>query len=169
MSIPHDLLPEFDFEMANTRKVLERIPADKLDWKVHEKSNTLRWVGTHLANIPGWTEITLKQDSLDIAPPGGEAYRTTEAESVSAMLEVFDRNVTSGRAAIVAARDEAFSEPWSLLSGGAVIFTLPRLTVIRRFVLSHSIHHRAHLCVYLRLNGVPVPGLYGPSGDKGGM
>jgi uncharacterized damage-inducible protein DinB len=169
MSISQSLLPEFDQEMANTRKVLERIPQDKLGWKAHEKSNTIGWVGTHLANIPAWAEMTLTKDALDIAPPGGEPYRTPAAESVHAILEQFDRNVAAGRAALVAAPDEEFSKPWSLLSGGATVFTMPRMAVLRTFVLNHMIHHRAHLCVYLRLNNVPVPGLYGPSADEAGM
>jgi uncharacterized damage-inducible protein DinB len=169
MSISQSLLPEFDHEMANTRKVLERIPGDKLDWKAHEKSNTIGWVGTHLANIPGWTEMTLTKDGLDIAPPGAEPYRAPKAESVQAILETFDKNVAAGRAALVAAPDGEFFKPWSLLNGGATVFTMPRLAVLRTFVLNHLIHHRAHLCVYLRLNNVPVPGLYGPSADEAGM
>jgi uncharacterized damage-inducible protein DinB len=169
MSISQSLLPEYDHEMANTRKVLERIPADKLDWKAHAKSNTIGWVGTHLANIPSWTEMTLTRDALDIAPAGGPPYRTKPAESVQAMLESFDKNVAAGRAVLVATRDEEFAKPWSLLSGGATVFTMPRLAVLRTFVLNHIIHHRAHLCVYLRLNDVPVPGLYGPSADEAGM
>ncbi len=169
MSVSQSLLPEFDHEMANTRKVLERIPGDKLDWKVHEKSNTIGWVGMHLADIPGWTDMTLTKDSVDIAPPGGEPYRMPKAESVKAILERFDKHVAAGRAALVAAGDEDFVKPWSLLSGGATVFTMPRMAVLRSFVLSHSIHHRAHLCVYLRLNNVPIPALYGPSADESGM
>jgi uncharacterized damage-inducible protein DinB len=169
MSLSQSLLPEFDHEMANTRKVLERIPEDKLNWRVHEKSNTIGWVGMHLAEIPGWVDVSLNQDALDIAPPGGEPYRTPPATSKQAILERFDRNVAAGRAALAAASDEQFSKPWALLQGGATLFTLPRAAVLRSFVLSHAIHHRAHLCVYLRLNGVPVPALYGPSGDEQGL
>jgi len=169
MSVSQSLLPEFDHEMANTRKVLERIPADKLDWKAHEKSNTIGWVAAHLANIPAWTTMTLTTDSLDIAPPGAEPYRTPQAESVPAILEMFDKNVAAGRAALVAAADQEFFKPWSLLRGGAKMFTIPRIAVLRSFVMNHIIHHRAHLCVYLRLNNVPVPGLYGPSADDSGM
>ena len=169
MSLSQALLPEFEYEMANTRKVLERIPEDKLDWKVHEKSNSIGWVGMHLAEIPGWVDMTLNQDSLDVAPPGGEPYRTPKANSRQEILARFDQNVAAGRAAIAAASDEQFAKPWSLLMTGRVIFTLPRAAVLRSFVLSHAIHHRAHLCVYLRLNDVPVPALYGPSADETGM
>ena len=168
MSISQAMLPEFDHEMANTRKVLERIPDDKLTWKAHEKSNTIGWVGMHLAEIPGWVDFTINQDSFDVAPPGGQPYKTPPATSRKAILEVFDKNVVTARAAIAAAQDAQLFKNWSLLSGGQPIFTMPRIGVLRGFVLNHSIHHRAHLCVYLRLNNVPVPALYGPSGDESG-
>ena len=169
MSIGQSLLPEFDHEMANTRKALERIPGDKLEWKIHDKSNTMGWVGMHLSDIPGWAAVTLAQDSLDIAPPGAEPIRTSRPESVQAILANFDKNVVAGRAAIAAAKDEEFFKPWTLLSGGAAVFTMPRIAVLRSFVLNHNIHHRAHLCVYLRVNNVAVPALYGPSADEAGM
>ena len=168
MKLSELLLPEFDREMANTRKALERIPENKLAWKAHEKSNTIGWVGMHLAEIPSWGEATLNQDSVDLAPPGSEPYRTPAATSRQEILDRFDRNVASARAAIAAATDEQFFKPWSLLMGGATIFTMPRIAVLRSFVLNHTIHHRAHLCVYLRLNDVPVPALYGPSADEEG-
>jgi uncharacterized damage-inducible protein DinB len=166
MSIAESILPEFDQEMAGTRKALDRIPDDKLEWKAHPKSNTIGWVGSHLADIPAWTKFTLTQDGLDIAPKDGEPYRTPKLESHKAMVEAFDRNVADARKAIEGTTDEAFMKPWSLLSGGETILTMPRIAVIRSFVLNHSIHHRAFLCSYLRLNGIPVPALYGPSGDE---
>ena len=169
MSLSQSLLPEFDHEMANTRKVLERIPEDKLNWKVHEKSNTIGWVGMHLAEIPGWADVTLNQDFLDVAPVGGEPYRTPPATSRQEILDRFDKNVAAARAAIAAASDDQFMKPWSLLMKGETMFTMPRGAVLRSFVLNHNIHHRAHLCVYLRLNDVPVPALYGPSADEQGM
>lgn len=169
MSQSQAILPEFDQEMANTRKVLERIPEDKLDWRVHEKSNTIGWVAMHLAEIPTWADLALNHDSLDVAPPGGEPHRTPAPQSRQEILARFDKNVAAARAAISAAPDEQFMKPWSLLKGGETIFTLPRAAVVRSFVLNHAIHHRAHLCVYLRLNGVPVPALYGPSADEQGM
>jgi uncharacterized damage-inducible protein DinB len=166
MSISQMVLPEFDREMANTRKVLERIPPDKLGWKVHEKSNTIGWVAMHLADLPGWIEMTFGNDSLDIAPAGAEPYRTPAVESVPQILERFDKNVAAGRLILEAASDDDFAKPWSLLRTGTVVFTMPRSAVLRNFVMNHSVHHRAHLCVYLRLNDVPVPGLYGPSADE---
>jgi uncharacterized damage-inducible protein DinB len=165
MNVRDSLLPEFDREMANTRSVLERVPGDKLNWKAHEKSNTIGWVATHLADLPGWIIATMKQDSLDFAPPGGAAYQMPKLESVPVILDRFDKNVAAGRDAIVTATEPQFFEPWSLLKGGVTLFTMPRIAVLRSFVMNHSIHHRGHLCVYLRLNNVPVPGLYGPSAD----
>lgn len=167
MTIAQSLLPEFDQEMAGTRKALERIPDDKLQWKAHPKSNTMGWVGAHLAEIPGWVAFTLTSDSLDIAPPGEEPYRTPDLKSRQEILAMFDENVAEARRAIESTPDAEYAKPWTLLSGGqAILPPMPRIAVIRSFVLNHSIHHRAFLCSYLRLNDIPVPGLYGPSADE---
>lgn len=168
MSYAQSLLPEFDEEMANTRKVLARIPDDKFDWRAHPKSNTMGWNANHLAEIVGWVEGTLAHPSWDIAPPGEERYRSPQLTSCQAVLDLFDKNVAAARQALEKASDEAMSEMWSLLEAGRPLFTFPRSMVIRRFVLNHMIHHRGHLCVYLRLNDIPVPGMYGPSGDESG-
>ena len=169
MSISKTILPEFDHEMANTRKTLERVPGDKFAWKPHEKSMTLGGLATHLANIPSWTAQTFDRDELDIAPPGQPPYRLEEAKSRDALLEAFDKNVSSARAALEAATDENWKGKWSLLMTGKTIFTLPRTAVMRGFVMNHLIHHRAQLGVYLRLLDVPVPSIYGPSADEGGF
>jgi uncharacterized damage-inducible protein DinB len=166
MSIAQSILPEFDQEMANTRKTLERVPDDKLDWKAHPKSNTIPWVGSHLAELPGWAVFTLKQDALDIEPVNGPAYRTAKLNSHAEMVAAFDKNVAAAREAIAAATDAEFMQPWSLQAAGKTIFTMPKIAVIRSFVLNHIIHHRAFLCCYLRLNDIAVPSLYGPSGDE---
>ncbi len=168
MSISDSILPEFDLEMSGTRKVIERVPDDKLDWKAHEKSNTMGWVACHLAEIPGWVEGTLTQDSWDLNPVGGEPYQALELGSQQEILDSFDANVATARKRIEVTPDEEFAKSWSLLSGGQSLITMPKLGVIRTWVLNHSIHHRAHLCVYLRLNDIPVPGLYGPSADEQG-
>lgn len=165
MSMGASLLPEFDQEMAGTRKVLERVPDNKLAWKIHDKSNTIGWVANHLAEIPGWVDMTLNQDSLDVAPPGGKPYESPNATSRERIVALFDENVRAARQAIATVSDEQLFKPWSLLKGGEVIFTMPRIAVLRGFVMNHIIHHRAILCVYLRVNDVPVPALYGPSGD----
>ena len=169
MSISASLLPEFDQEMANTRKALERMPDDKFDWKPHEKSGTMGWLANHLANLPSWTVYTINQDSLDLAPTDGESIKWEGKGSRQELLDYFDKNVGAARAAIVEASDEEFLKPWSLLKGGVTLMTLPKIAVMRGFVMNHIIHHRGQFTVYLRLNDVPVPPLYGPSADEGAM
>jgi uncharacterized damage-inducible protein DinB len=166
MTIAQSILPEFDHETAGTRKTLERIPDDKLEWKAHPKCNTIGWVGGHLADIVGWVEMTLKQESFDVNPVGGKPYQTPKPTSRKQILETFDKNVAAARKAIETTADGEFFKPWSLLSAGQPIFTMPRIAVLRGFVMNHSIHHRAFLCAYLRMNEIPVPSLYGPSGDE---
>jgi uncharacterized damage-inducible protein DinB len=160
------MLPEFDQEMANTRKVLERIPDDKLDWRPHPKSNTIGWNANHVADLPNWLVETLTKPSLDVAPVGGERYPFPKLTRRSEIVALFDRNVAAARKALAAITDEQSGAMWTLSQAGKPIFTMPRAAVVRGFVLNHLIHHRAHLCVYLRLNDIPVPGMYGPSGDQ---
>lgn len=166
MTYAEQMLPEFDEEMQNARKVLERVPEDKLDWKAHPKSNTIGWNANHLAEIPEWGVTALTQSGFDVAPVGGEPYQTPSLRSRQAILEMFDRNVAAARKALAGVKDESLGETWSLLQGGNPIMSMPRAVVMRSFVLNHLIHHRAILCVYLRLNDIPVPGMYGPSGDE---
>jgi uncharacterized damage-inducible protein DinB len=166
MTYAETLLPEFDQEMAKTRKVLERVPEDKLDWKAHPKSNTIGWNANHLADLPGWSKAIFAGPQFDFAPVGGERRQTSKLKKRQEVLELFDRNVADMRMALSQAKDEDLKNSWSLLAGGKPIFTMPRTAVVRSLVLNHIIHHRAILCVYLRLNNVPVPGCYGPSGDE---
>lgn len=168
MSIAQSLLPEFDHEMASTRKVLERVPDDKLDWKAHPKSNSIGWVASHLVEIVGWVEGTLTGTEWDVNPPGGEPYRTQILKNRQEMLDLFDKNVAAARKALENISDADLMVNWSLADAGKPIMTMPRIAVIRGFVLNHTIHHRAHLCVYFRLNDIPVPGMYGPSADDAG-
>jgi uncharacterized damage-inducible protein DinB len=160
------LLPEFDQEMASTRKVLERVPEDKLDWKAHPKSNTIGWNANHLAEMVGWCKDVLTTPSFDVAPPGGPRYQSPKHATRREILDLFDRNVAATRKALGATSDAQMSQSWSLLKAGQPMFTMPRSAAIRTFVMNHVIHHRAVLCVYLRLNNIPVPGMYGPSGDE---
>ena len=164
--IRESLLPEFDQEMANTRKVLERVPEDKLSWKPHEKSFTPGRLAGHVANLIHWTEATLEQDFFDLAPPAAPAYAPPEPKSRREILEAFEKNMKRARSLIEQTTDDDFMKPWSLLRGGQKMFTMPRIVVLRNFVMNHEIHHRAQLIVYLRLNNIPVPGLYGPSADE---
>ncbi len=156
------LLPEFDAEMANTRKVLERVPEDKLSFQPHPKSFTLGKLATHVATLPTFTSVTLGTDALDVAgftPP-------PNATSRAGLLAQFDKLRDEARAALAKTDDAAFLAPWSLRNGAQVIFTMNRLAVLRSFAMNHLIHHRAQLTVYLRLLDVPLPGLYGPSADE---
>ncbi len=166
MSYAELILPDFEPEMANTRKVLERVPEDKLDWQPHPKSHTIGWNANHLAEMPGWAKATLAATSLDIAPLNGPRYVSPTLRQRQEILELFDRNVASAREALASAKEADFDIPWSLLKAGQPMFTMPRRAVLRSFVVNHIIHHRAVLCVYLRLNQLPVPGMYGPSGDE---
>jgi uncharacterized damage-inducible protein DinB len=166
MTYAETILPEFDHEMANTRKVLERIPDDKFDWRAHPKSNTIGWNANHLADLPHWIVATLTTPSLDIAPVGGERYPFPKQTSRQGILDLYDHNVAKAREALAAVTNEEIGQNWTLLQAGNPIFTMPRAAVVRSVVLNHIIHHRAHLCVYLRLNDIPVPGMYGPSGEE---
>jgi uncharacterized damage-inducible protein DinB len=166
MSYADTLLPEFDQEMAKTRKVLERLPDDKLDWQPHPRSHTIGWNANHVADLLNWLVLTVTKPSMDVAPIGGERYVVPALTSSREILALFDRNVAAARKVIAEVKDEDMESPWTLLQGGNAIFTMPRSAVVRTVVLNHLIHHRAHLCVYLRLNDLPVPGMYGPSGDE---
>lgn len=166
MAIKDSMLPEFDQEMAVTRKVLERVPDDKLDWQPHAKSMSLARLAGHLAEIAGWGVMTLTQDSIDLAPPGGQAYVPQIPKSRQEILDKFEAGLKQGREALANASDETMMQPWSLLRGGETLMTLPKVAVLRTWVLSHNVHHRAQLSVYLRLLDVPVPSIYGPSADE---
>ena len=168
MALGETVLMDFDQEMANTRKTLERVPVERADWKPHEKSMTLGRLARLVGDLAGWPTVTIEKDSLDFAPPGAPYQPPPPPRSRQELLELFDKNVSAARKAITGSSDEHLKKPWSLLSGGKTIFTLPRVTVLRT-TMNHMIHHRAQLGVYLRLNGVPVPALYGHSADEGQM
>jgi uncharacterized damage-inducible protein DinB len=160
------LLPEFDHEMASTRKVLERCPEDKYGWKPHPKSFSMGSLATHIANMTGWTVDVIEKDSFDFAPPGAPPYKEEPVASRQELLAAFDKQVAAARAVLATASDEHLAKTWSLLGGGVTVFSMPRMVCIRSFVMNHTIHHRAQLTVYLRLNDVPVPAIYGPSADE---
>jgi uncharacterized damage-inducible protein DinB len=163
MAIKDGLLAEYDHEMGTTRRLLDRLPDDRLSWKPHEKSMSLGGLATHLANLPVWGDVILNQVLFDLAdaPPNAKE-KTSRAE----VLEDFDHKVKTTRGWLDKT-DAELMAPWTLKRSGQQMFTMPRIAAFRSFVLSHSIHHRGQLSVYLRLNDVPVPAIYGPTADEG--
>jgi uncharacterized damage-inducible protein DinB len=163
MPLTDALLPEFDHEMTTTRKLLERVPEERLDWKPHTKSMSLGALATHLANLAGWGQVTLDQSELDL----GGAPPSTPMTSRQELLATFDRNAAATRAALVGKSDAELFAPWALKREGKTMFSMPKAAVWRSFVLNHVIHHRGQLSVYLRMHDVPLPSIYGPSADEG--
>jgi uncharacterized damage-inducible protein DinB len=165
MAMSEALLPEFDHEMTTTRKVLERVPEDRFAWKPHDKSFSMRDLAQHVATIPMWGQMTISRPEIDLGgfPP------MAPVESRAALLKLFDDHVAGTRAALAGVSDGELMAPWSLKQNGQTVFTMPKAAVWRSFVMNHVIHHRAQLALYLRLNDVPVPSMYGPSADEAGF
>lgn len=159
-------LPEFDHEMATTRRVLERVPDDKLDWKPHPRSMSLGQLASHVAQLPDWASNIFTADEFDFRPPGRPAFKMADCRSRQELVDLFDRSVATARETIKAAREDSLETPWTLRAGDFTVFTDPRWRVWRGFGMNHMVHHRAQLAVYLRLLDVPVPGIYGPSADE---
>jgi uncharacterized damage-inducible protein DinB len=165
MTVADALLPEFDQETVTTRSLLALVPDNKADWKPHPKSFSLGALSMHLATIPFWAQTTLERSEFDIKPADGPDYIPPAFETTQKVLETYDNSVAATRRLLSATTDAAFEEPWSLKSSGSLIFTMPRLVVFRTHILSHSIHHRGQLSVYLRLLDIPLPSIYGPTAD----
>lgn len=160
------LLAEMQHEAQVTRTCLERVPADKFSWKPHEKSMEMGRLASHIAEMFGWTPPTMEKAELDFAQVD---YKPFEPKTTEDLLEYFDKNVAEALDTLRNSPDERFMEPWTMRNGEKVYFTLPKVAVIRSFVFSHVIHHRGQLSVYLRLNDISVPSIYGPSADEGSM
>jgi uncharacterized damage-inducible protein DinB len=165
MSLVDALLPEFDHEMTVTRKVLERVPDGQFDWKPHQKSMSLGQLAQHVATIPTWGKVAMTQETFDLAsnPPAAPLPTCNE------ILSLFDRNVSDARASLVGRGDGEMMAQWTLKRGAHTLFSMPRASVWRSFVMNHLIHHRAQLGVYLRLHDIPLPSVYGPSADEGSL
>ncbi len=163
MLIRDILLPEFDQEMANTRKMLERVPEDRLNFQPHEKSWKLDHLVGHVADLPSWIEHTMRVQVLEMEP--GQ-YKPFEPTSRKELLDHFDNNVSVARAALASATDEQMNAEWSMKWAGKTVMTMPRYSVLRNVVMNHLIHHRAQVGMYLRLMNVAVPGMYGASADE---
>jgi uncharacterized damage-inducible protein DinB len=162
MPIAQMLLPEFDHEMKNTRKLLECVPDGKFDFKPHDKSMTLGGLASHVADIPRYAVATLTTEGMNFTGEEKHFSAATRQE----LLEAFDKNSAEAQSLISKAGDEELAKIWALSFKGQEIFAMPRAAVLRSMVLSHLIHHRGQLGVYLRMNNVEFPGMYGPSADE---
>jgi uncharacterized damage-inducible protein DinB len=165
MTISRLLLPELEHEMANTRRILENIPEDKLAWKPHTKSMTMGRLAGHVAELASWGTHTLKLETLDISPKADGTYEAHVMTSRADTLAKFDAWVAEAKEALRETSDEDFQKNWSLTGSGQTYLSMPRIDVMRGMVLNHMVHHRGQLTVYLRLNDVRVPGMYGPTAD----
>ncbi len=166
MSLNEAFIAELQQEAVTTRKCLERIPEDKFDWKPHEKSFTMSRLATHIAEMVSWTNDTLEKSELDFATVD---YKPFEPKTTAELVEYFDKNLATATEALKNASDEALMENWKLRNGEEIYFEMPRVQVLRGMVFNHIINHRGQLSVYLRLNDISVPALYGPSADEGSM
>jgi uncharacterized damage-inducible protein DinB len=166
MSIAGSLLPELDHEVRTTRRLLEVVPEGQAGWRPHPKSFTMGELSLHIARVLSWAPLTVQRMEFDPNPPGG--FPKVTFESVPATLRLFDENAAEARTAISGASDAELLVPWSLKSAGATVFTMPRVAVLRSFVMNHLIHHRGQLSVYLRMRDVPLPSIYGPTADSEG-
>ena len=167
MSISDLLLPEYDNEIKITRIVMERVPDGRGDWKPHEKSFPLAHLTQLVARLPGWAAMMMARTELDIAPASGPQFPGYSIETTATLLAEFDKNAAAGRAALAAAGDADFAVPWTLKKTGVTVMSMPRYQMLRFMVMNHIVHHRAQLGLYLRLLGLKVPPMYGPTADEG--
>ena len=165
-TIGSTFIAELEQEAKVTREVLSRIPADKFDWKPHEKSMTFGRLASHVAEMFGWTPSTLTQPELDFSKFDYKPYDPATTED---LVEFLDKNVAEAVETLRNTPDEQFMESWTMRNAEAVYFTLPKVAVMRSFIMNHIVHHRGQLSVYLRLNDIAVPSIYGPSADEGQM
>ena len=160
------LIAELENEGATTRKVLERVPPEKFDWKPHDKSMTMARLAGHVAEMHSWAASTVNENEIDFAKFD---YKPFEPKTTEDLVGLFEKSYNEALDALKGATDEIWSEPWSLKNGEITYFTMPKIAVMRSMVLNHIVHHRGQLSVYLRENDIPVPAMYGPSADEGQM
>lgn len=156
---------ELEQESIGTKKLLALVPADKADWKPHEKSMALKTLATHIAEIPGWIAMGLKTDELDFATT---PYNPKDCNTAAELVSYFEENVTKAKETLAEYDDSVLNDSWTMRNGEAVYFTMSKHEVIRHS-FGQLIHHRAQLGIYLRLLNIPIPGVYGPSADETSM
>ena len=161
MSMIEAFVPEFEHEIAGTRRILELVPDHLLDWKAHDTLNSIGWLASHLADTLSWVPLTVNETSFDVAPIGGEPHRTPVLGSRDEILASFDKNLAAAKASVTTVSDEQLLEPWTLLQGGETLFCMPRIAVMKSFFVNHIVHHRAFLIAYLRMNDIECPQMYG--------
>jgi uncharacterized damage-inducible protein DinB len=163
MSTQTSFIGELKTESANSRKILERVPMDKAQWKPHERSMSIGRLSTHLAETCHWIPVILGSDEFDFA---AEPFKPHVAASLEELFRILDLHISRSIAALENATEEDFERKWTVKRGEQVIFSIPKKVAIRGWGFSHMIHHRGQLSVYLRLLDIPVPGMYGPSADE---
>jgi uncharacterized damage-inducible protein DinB len=169
MKITDFFLAELEREAAGTRRVLERVPEGRNDWKPHAKSMALGYLAALVATMPSWIDFMINQDQLDIQAPDSAKFKPREMSTSRELVQALDESVAKARAALTSTRDEHLMTLWRFVVGGHVASEQPRHIMIQDAVFNHLAHHRGQLTVYLRLNDAPVPAIYGPSADEGGM
>jgi uncharacterized damage-inducible protein DinB len=168
MEIARLLLEELDREAVGSRKLLERVPEGKNDWKPHEKSMPMGYLANIVATIPSWLDMVVNMDELDIAPVGGSKFRPKDWTTRKELLELFEESLKKGREVLQKTTDDRLmNTKWRMLAGGKLMSDQVRYVAVRDGVLNHMAHHRGQLTVYLRICGEKIPSIYGPSGDEG--
>lgn len=163
MNLSEFLMPEFQYEMANTRKMLEAIPEDHFDYKSNEKAMSLAQLANHIAEIPTWVRYTFLYPELDFST---FKYTPKDFRNVKELIAFFDENVTDAQKLLSEVRNETLHENWTMKNGETIYFTMLKLSVFRMFVMNHTIHHRGQMSAYIRAVGAVVPGMYGPTADE---
>jgi uncharacterized damage-inducible protein DinB len=166
MSLNKALLAELQHEAATTKKVLERIPESTWEWKPHEKSMSMLRLATHVAEMFSWIKTTVETPELDFAVGDYKPFVPSNSQD---LVDFFEKSVAESAQALESVSDETLMQNWTMRNGEQVYFTMPKAAVLRSFCFNHIVHHRGQLSVYLRLNDIPVPEIYGPSADEGKM
>jgi uncharacterized damage-inducible protein DinB len=167
MKMTELFLAQLERDAVGTRRTLERVPEGRNDWKPHEKSMPLGYLAALVATMPSWIAMMIKHDEVDMNAPGTSGFKPQEWRSSRELVEQLDKSVAAGREALTSTNDDHLMKPWRFLVAGHVVSEEPRHIMLSDAVFSHLAHHRGQLTVYLRLNGAPVPAIFGPSADEG--